>query len=172
MRRSDRELNKNEALKIIDECNYAIISCIDNGEVFSLPLSIVREEMSIFIHGATSGSKARLFIDNKECKIVAVSYAKVPQIDKEFLENIKNDHKKLGSYVFTTEYKSAIANAKANLVENEEKKLRALRLLSQKYCSAYMNAFESATPKEVMKHINIYEFKITSISAKAKIIKI
>ena len=27
MRRKDRELNKNEALKIIDECEYAVISC-------------------------------------------------------------------------------------------------------------------------------------------------
>ena len=27
MRRKDRELSKNEALKIIDECKYAVISC-------------------------------------------------------------------------------------------------------------------------------------------------
>ena len=27
MRRKDRELSKNEALKIIDECEYAVISC-------------------------------------------------------------------------------------------------------------------------------------------------
>ena len=27
MRRKDRELSKNETLKIIDECEYAVISC-------------------------------------------------------------------------------------------------------------------------------------------------
>lgn len=34
MRRSDRELNQEIALKIIDECQYATLSCIDeNNEI-------------------------------------------------------------------------------------------------------------------------------------------
>ena len=28
MRRKDRELSRDEALKIIDECEYAVISCV------------------------------------------------------------------------------------------------------------------------------------------------
>ena len=30
MRRKDRELSRDEALKIIDECEYAVISCVDD----------------------------------------------------------------------------------------------------------------------------------------------
>ncbi|MDY5466233.1 MAG: hypothetical protein SPF98_01405 [Campylobacter sp.] len=42
MRRKDRELSKNEALKIIDECEYAVISCAgDKGEIF-LPTALNR----------------------------------------------------------------------------------------------------------------------------------
>ena len=110
MRRKDRELSKNETLKIIDECEYAVISCAgDKGEIFCLPLSIVRENMSIFIHGATSGGKCENFINGRVCKIVAVSQNAVPKLSSEFFESIKNDHAKIGKYALTTEYKSAIA---------------------------------------------------------------
>lgn len=48
MRRSDRELDQEIALKIIDE--YATLSCIDeNNEIFSIPISIVRDGMSIYM---------------------------------------------------------------------------------------------------------------------------
>lgn len=173
MRRKDRELSKNEALKILDECEYAVISCADvRGEIFSLPLSIVREDMSIFIHGATSGGgKCQNFTNARVCKIVAVSQNAVPKLSDEFFESIKDDHAKLGSYAFTTEYKSAIATASAHLLSEPSAKLHALRLLSQKYCAPYMSAFDAATPPEVMNHMNIFEFKITSLSAKAKAIK-
>lgn len=172
MRRKDRELSQGEALKILDECEYAVISCLnDKGEIFSLPLSIVREDMSIFIHGATSGGKCENFINARICKIVAVTQNAVPKLSSDFFDSIKNDHSKLGSYAFTTEYKSAIATASAHLISDEKAKLHALRLLSQKYCAPYMSAFDAATPPEVMNHMNIFEFKITSLSAKAKVIK-
>lgn len=172
MRRKDRELSKDEALKILDECEYAVISCVDDeGEIFSLPLSIVREDMSIFIHGATSGGKCQNFTNARVCKIVAVGQNAIPKLSDEFFESIKDDHAKLGSYAFTTEYKSAIATASAHLLSEPSAKLHALRLLSQKYCAPYMSAFHAATPPEVMNHMNIFEFKIMSLSAKAKTIK-
>ena len=95
----------------------------------------------------------------------------MPKLSSEFFESIKNDHVKLGKYAFTTEYKSAIATSTAHLVSDKDAKLHALRLLSQKYCAAYMSAFDAATPPEVINHMNIFEFKITELSAKAKVIK-
>ena len=60
MRRKDRELIHEDGLKIIDECEYAVISCVDDeGEIFSVPISPVRVGESIFIHGASAGSKAK-----------------------------------------------------------------------------------------------------------------
>ena len=55
MRRKDRELSAQEGLEIIDACEYGTISCItDEGEIFSVPISVVREEGSVFVHGATA----------------------------------------------------------------------------------------------------------------------
>ena len=61
MRRKDRELSPDEAFDIIDSCEYAVISCVDDeGEIFSVPISPVRVGESIFVHGANAGSKAKL----------------------------------------------------------------------------------------------------------------
>lgn len=169
MRRKDRTLSEEDALKIIDNCEYAVVSCIDGDEVFSIPISIAREGMSVFIHGAVAGGKERLFKDAKPVELVCVSYNKVPSWSESELDAMKDDGKALGSKVFTTEYKSAIAKTKAYAVDDEERKMHALRLLCEKYTPKYMSAFETAA-RHSLKVTNIYEFKIVKLSAKAKIL--
>ncbi|WP_279061033.1 pyridoxamine 5'-phosphate oxidase family protein [Campylobacter lanienae] len=171
MRRSDRELNQEIALKIIDECQYATLSCIDeNNEIFSIPISIARDGMSIYIHGAKTGSKARLYKDGKIVELVAVSYNRVPTPSYEYCESIKDSASELGSMVFTTKYQSAIAKTKAYEVTNESQKIKALELLCKKYTPNYMDYFDTAAIGSLSK-INIYELKIEHLSAKANIIK-
>ena len=71
MRRKDRQLSDEDALEIVDDCEYATISLIDDeGEIFSIPISIVREDMSIFIHGARSGMKSELLKDGRDVTMV------------------------------------------------------------------------------------------------------
>ena len=171
MRRKDRALSVKEAYEIIDNAEYGVFSCVDkNDEIFSIPLSIVRENDSIFIHGATHGSKAELFKNGKEVSIVCVSFNAVPNLSESEFKAIENNPRALGNQVFTTEYKSVVAKTKAYEITDEKAKLEALRILSQKYCKEYMSAFETAALHD-LKHTNIYEFKIQSVSAKAKILK-
>ncbi|KAB0613724.1 pyridoxamine 5'-phosphate oxidase family protein [Campylobacter hyointestinalis] len=171
MRRSDRELDQEIALKIIDECQYATLSCIDeNNEIFSIPISIARDGMSIYIHGAKTGSKARLYKDGKNVELVAVSQNRVPTPSYEFCESIKDSASKLGSNIFTTEYLSAIAKTKAYEVTNESQKIKALELLCRKYTPDYMDYFKTAA-YGLLDITSIYELKIKCLSAKAKIIK-
>lgn len=167
MRRKDRQLNEKEAYEIIDNCQYGVISCIDNGEIFSIPISIVRHNTDVFIHGAMSGSKAKLLKDGKNVELVCVSYAKVPEFSSEkFHSAISSGN---ASSVFTTEYKSAIAKTKAYEVDDENLQIYALKILSQKYTPNYMSAFDVAI-KQSLKRTKIYRLDIISISAKAKII--
>lgn len=171
MRRKDRELTTQEGLEIIDACEYGTISCItDEGEIFSVPISVVREGGSVFLHGAPAGSKAKLLNDGRNVTLVCVSYARVPVLTDEQLDAIKDDGKALGAKVFTTEYKSAIAETKAYIVTDDAARLRALRLLSEKYTPKYMRTFDVAAAHG-LKAMNIYELKIASITAKAKIIR-
>ena len=170
MRRKDRELSREDGLKIIDECEYAVISCVDDeGEIFSVPISPVRVGESIFIHGATAGCKAKLLQNGRKVEFVCVSFNKVPHLSESELDTIKNDGKALGGKVFTTEYKSAIAKTRAYEVEDETKKYEILKILSQKYTTYAMSTFDVAA-EYGLKIIKIYELKIEGLSAKAKIL--
>ncbi|MBO7370030.1 MAG: pyridoxamine 5'-phosphate oxidase family protein, partial [Campylobacter sp.] len=124
----------------------------------------------IFIHGASHGSKAELFTGGRDVSVVCVSFNAVPNLNDAEFEAIKNNPKELGNRVFTTEYKSAVVKTKAYEITDEKAKLEALRILSGKYCSAFMGAFETAAISS-LNHTKIWEFKIYEISAKAKIIK-
>ena len=139
-------------------------------QIFSIPISIVRENESIFIHGAPSGAKAKLLQNGREVTIVAVSFNHVPTPSKSDFNAHSKDGKWLGSNVFTTEYKSAIATAKAYEITDPKAKFHALKILSQKYvASAQMRAFDVAAMHS-LNITNIYELKIISLSAKAKIL--
>ncbi|WP_107686117.1 pyridoxamine 5'-phosphate oxidase family protein [Campylobacter concisus] len=170
MRRKDRELSREDGLKIIDECEYAVISCVDDeGEIFSVPISPVRVGESIFIHGATAGCKAKLLQNGRKVEFVCVSFNKVPHLSESELDTIKNDGKALGGKVFTTEYKSAITKTRAYEVEDKTKKYEILKILSQKYTAYAMSTFDVAA-EYGLGIMKIYELKIESLSAKAKIL--
>lgn len=118
MRRKDRALSQDEAYEIIDNSIFATLSCINpnTNEIFTIPISTARLQNSIFIHGATTGTKAEIFSDNLPVSFVFVSYAQVPKLSNADFMEISNDATKLGSRVFTTEYKSVIAQTKVQKI--------------------------------------------------------
>ena len=51
MRRKDREMSEEFALKIIDKSRYGIVSMIDSDNMpYGLPLSIVRDDKNLYFH--------------------------------------------------------------------------------------------------------------------------
>ena len=157
MRRRDRQLSEEQALKIIDESEYATLSCIDeSGEIFSVPISPVRDADAIYIHGAPAGTKAKLFQNGRAVTAVFVSYNRVPTPSDEEYRSIANDAAALGSRVYTTEL-------------DDERKIYALRILCEKYTPNYMSRVEFAS-RASLKRTKIYELKIKSVTAKAKIL--
>ena len=75
-----------------------MISCVDDeGEIFSVPISPVRVGESIFVHGASAGSKAKLLQNGRKVEFVCVSFNKVPHLNDSELEMIKDDGKALGA---------------------------------------------------------------------------
>lgn len=167
MRRMDRALSDNEALKIIDKSAFGVISCADDDKIFSVPISIVRDDMSVFIHGAPSGTKARLLKDGKDVELVCVIDAVVPNFSEEKIDELISQNK--ASNIFTTEYKSVVASTKAYEITDDERKIYALKILSQKLTPKYMRAFDKAI-QESLKRTKIWELKIENLSAKAKIL--
>lgn len=167
IRRIDRVLSEEMALAIIDRCDYGVVSCFDdNGKIFSIPLSLVREDSCLYIHGAKAGSKTQLYQNGREVQIVCVADNRPPQLEQEAFFAIQNDAKALAQQVFTTKYESAICTANAYQVLDEQQKKHALRLLCEKYCAKYMTAFNTAADMYLDK-MNIYRFDMKEIIAKS-----
>ena len=172
MRRKDREVNKEFGLKVIDNSIYGVISTVDDdNQPYGIPLSIARDGNTLYFHSAMSGRKVNMFNKNPNVSVVFVGETKVPEIySNDELDKILKDESKAGilsSKVFTTEFESAIAVGKVRLVEDEEERVRGLRLICEKYTPTKMAYFPMAV-KAGLKVANVYSIEIEEIAAKRK----
>lgn len=83
---------------------------------------------------------------------------------------MQNKPRRLGSDVYTCEYKSAVAVCEACTIETEAQKAHALRLLCQRFTPNSMDGAQMATNMS-LKVTNCYKFKILELSSKQKIVK-
>ncbi|MCR4942248.1 MAG: pyridoxamine 5'-phosphate oxidase family protein [Campylobacter sp.] len=167
MRRKDRELDFNAGLDIIDKCVYGVISCKNGDEIFSIPISVARQDKSVYIHGAKSGSKNKLLKDGVDVLLLCVCDAVVPKFSQDDIKHAVSQNK--AASIFTTEYKSVIAKCKVYEVREDNAKISALKILCEKYTPNYLEAFDSAILQSLAQ-TKVYELRIQSLNAKAKIL--
>lgn len=172
MRRKDREMDREFGIQIIDKSRYGIVSVIgENNEPYGIPLSIVINGNNLYFHSAKDGKKVNIFEKNPEVSVAFVGETKIPEnFSKEELDEIAKNKSKasvLISKVFTTEYESAIVKGKIRLVENEEEKIKSLKLICEKYTPNKMDYFQLAI-ESGLKLVNIYKIEINEITAKRK----
>ncbi|NLJ97750.1 MAG: pyridoxamine 5'-phosphate oxidase family protein [Tissierellia bacterium] len=172
MRRKDREMSREFGVEVIDKSIYGIISMIDeDNELYGIPLSIVRNENTLYFHSAKEGRKVKIFGENPKVSVAFVGETKIPEnYTKDELDEIVKDESKtvlLISSVFTTEYESAVVKGKVKLVEDEEEKIKAMKLICEKYIPTKMDYFPMAI-KSGLKRANIYRIEIEEITAKRK----
>lgn len=173
MRRKDREMGKEFAMDIIDNSRYGVISMIDveNNQPYGIPISIVRDENNLYFHSAMDGKKVKILAKNPNVSMAFIGKVKVPEnYTKEELDEIVKDESKsvlLISSVFTTEYESAVVKGKVELVEDEDEKIKAMRLICEKYTKSKMEYFDMAI-KAGLKRTNVYRVEIEEISGKRK----
>ncbi|MGO1581551.1 MAG: pyridoxamine 5'-phosphate oxidase family protein [Peptoniphilaceae bacterium] len=168
MRRKDREMDREFGLKVIDESEYGVLSVKNEEEVYSLPLSIARLDNSIYFHGALEGKKTELFKDGNFGSFVFVSFTKVPNLyTVEEMRDIVAETNNTSGKIFTTEYYSAIAKGRVYRVEEDEEKIAALRIISEKYDPEMMEFFDVAI-RNSLKRTAVYRFDIDELTAKRK----
>ena len=120
LRRSEKEIKNTEAIEILKNCEYGILSTTSENEyAYGVPLSYVYINDSIYFHCATEGYK---------------------------LDNIKNNDKVSFCVVgqtailpdeFSTKYESVILFGRANEVFDYEKEEALLELI-KKYSKDYI----------------------------------
>ncbi|MDO5712831.1 MAG: pyridoxamine 5'-phosphate oxidase family protein [Tissierellia bacterium] len=173
MRRKDREMDREFANGVIDSSSFGSIALWDekNQETYSLPLSIVRVENTLYFHSAKSGRKVELLKEGNVYGLSFVSWNEVPKIltNEDIKEMIKDKTKipRLLSRVFTTQFASATVKAKCRIVTDEKEILMAMEKICKKYTRDKMEFFtmamEAGGPR-----INVYALDIITIQGKRK----
>lgn len=117
VRRQDRLLEETNARLLLQSCEYGVLSmCNEEGGAYGLPLSFVWDGGStIYIHCAPVGRKLRCIELSLRVSFCVVGKTNV-------LPN-----------KFTTEYESVVATCNASTGLSDDEKMKALRLILQKY---------------------------------------
>lgn len=120
MRRIDRQVSTEASVRILEKCEYGILSTINQeGYSYGVPLSYVYKDGSIYFHSANEGCKLSNITINDKVSFCVVG-------DKKSLPE-----------KFTTSYESVIVFGRAAIVRGQEKQDALLALIS-KYGSDYI----------------------------------
>lgn len=137
MRKSQRRQHAGWALEVFDKAPYVTLSMVrPDSTPYGLPVSLVRSgDDTFYFHCAAEGEKLDCLKANPIVSLSAVSRC-TPKFEEE-----KNN--------FTEYYNSAIALGIAEIVDDDDEKIKALRLLCQRFLPKYMNHFDEAIARSL-----------------------
>ena len=120
LRRKDRKIHLEEAISLLAQCQYGILSTVDNeGQPYGVPLNYIYKDNCIYFHCAHHGHKIDNIEDNPRVAFCVVGNTKIVP-DK-----------------FATEYESAIVFGIASEVHGTER-YNALIGLLEKYSPKFI----------------------------------
>lgn len=170
MRRNDREMDEEFGLSVIDKAEYGVIGLWDDEGPYTIPITIIRDENTLYFHSARSGRKVDIFEKEPEVSVNFVTDVKVPHLyTQEELREIVKKGKILEvvSRVYTTEFASCIITGKVQKVEDEEEQIKALEILCKEYTPESLEFFPYAVERS-LKLLHIYKIQMETIRAKRK----
>ena len=138
MRKVSREMPAEWALEVMRKAPYITVSFIrKDGSAYGLPLSLASAEdwRVWYFHCALEGEKLEAIEAHPEVCLSAVSKCSPTVGPKD------------GS--FTLQYRSAVAFGRAEQVFDEEEKIRALRLICERFLPRHMDAFDESVRRSL-----------------------
>jgi hypothetical protein len=137
MRKVSREMDSQWALEVMRKAPYITVSFTRaDGTAYGVPLSLACTDDRIwYFHCAPEGDKLDALAAHPQVCLSAVTKC-APTVGP-----------KDGS--FTLQYRSAIAFGKAELVTDDEEKIRALRVISERFLPQHMDAFDDAIARSL-----------------------
>ena len=141
-------MSREWALGLIDRALYGVLATVDgDGGPYAAPLSVVREGEWIYFHCAKEGRKLDNLRRNPRASLVCVGGVHLPP-DK-----------------FTAYYESAMIFGPAEEVLEEGEKIRALRLLCERYSPGNMEDFDRAIERSLAL-TGVWKIHIDEVSGK------
>jgi nitroimidazol reductase NimA-like FMN-containing flavoprotein (pyridoxamine 5'-phosphate oxidase superfamily) len=151
IRRKDRALTEDEALAVLDKCEYGVFSMVnEENEPYAVPISYVVMSGAVYVHCAAAGEKIDTLNANASVCFTVVGNTE-PVYD--------------GS--FSTYYESCIVFGKARLVTDDAEKRDSLMLLAEKYLPGHMEKSEGYITKS-WNRTAVYAIDIEQMTGKAK----
>lgn len=132
MRKASREMDSQWALEVMRKAPYITVSFTrPDGTAYGVPLSLAGSSDDVwYFHCAAEGDKLDAIASHPDVCLSAVTRCQPTVGPKD------------GS--FTLQYRSAIAFGKAELVTEDEEKIKALRLICSRFLPDHMDAFDDA----------------------------
>ena len=115
MRRKERAMEPAGARRLLEECEYAVLTTVDaGGAPHSVPVSPVLDGDKVYFHSAHQGEKVDNIAQNPQVSLCAVGRTQLLPAE------------------YTTAYESVVAQGRARLAEGDERR-RALLLICRKF---------------------------------------
>ncbi len=147
MRRKDKEIGTDEAINLLTNCEYGVLSTLGNdGQPYGIPLNYAYKDRCIYFHCALEGHKIDNLDDNPKVSFCTVG-------DTEVLPS-----------EFSTNYVSAVAFGVASEVLGTER-YDALVLLLEKFSPGFMEEGKKYIEK-LDKVTKVIKIEIQHISGK------
>ena len=138
------------ALEVIDKSSYSVMATVNSdSSPYCIPISPVREGEWLYFHTALEGQKIDNIRGNSRVCITCVG-------GQEAIPG-----------KFALKFESAVIVGRAEEIMNREEKLRALRLISERYTPDNMAAFDKAIESDY-DLTSVWKIHIDEISGKAR----
>ena len=116
MRRIRQQLPYDECIEILNQATSGVLALHgDNDYPYALPISFVYSDGCIYFHSAVEGHKIDAIRRDERCSFCVI------------------DADDVQPATFTTHFKSVIAFGRIQIIEDDDERLRVLRLLGQRY---------------------------------------
>jgi nitroimidazol reductase NimA-like FMN-containing flavoprotein (pyridoxamine 5'-phosphate oxidase superfamily) len=152
VRRQDRLLEEARAVEILREGEYGFLSMATDEGGYGVPINYAVCGNIIYFHCAPEGRKMQAVMKNPSVSFCVVG------------------HKRIVAEEFTTEYESVIASGVARVVESDEERRQALRLIVEKYSPEHLEQGLQAIERSVHRTA-VVAIEVERLTGKTKMMR-
>lgn len=151
MRRKRQLLSEAESAAILNRATSGVLSIIgDDGYPYGVPISYVYADGKLFFHSALNGHKIDAIRNQDKASFTVID-----------ADDIKPE-------VFTTYFRSVICFGKVHIIEDDEEKMRTIRMLTELYNPGDEEGFKHEVKKD-FSHMCMICFEIEHMTGKEAI---
>ena len=151
MRRHRQQLSREECERILGRCTSGVLALTgDGGYPYAVPLSYVYADGAIIFHSAVEGHKVEAIRRDSRCSFCVIEQDEIKPAE------------------FTTYFRSVIVFGRIQILEDDNEKVQALRLLGSRYSPGDEHGLQHEIDKSLY-HVLLLRLDVEHLSGKQSI---